>query len=305
MKMLLRCALLLSLVCGSAFAQRLPGQQSKYDPDRQLGNSYSPVLNAAGGQSSDHYLSTWVSYDWSEPEGGSYITWGEGTDPDNNFDWLWFNYYQESSFEGMDIGVGRTSTTALAPHVWELSTEDYNGYQSPGYNQTLDFTFKESLNPDQFATWWMGPKTIVYSQPEWNLKQNPGLGGEYECYIVNASNLTHQELAERFGLNRVGGEFFGQHYYHHYVTTRDSEVEGGRINQIWTIREQYSTDGPTGITKDSVPVNQIQGAWMQMGLVPYNFYNLGWKINIEFAGHFPAGSNPGFGLFTDIRLPAN
>ena len=305
MKMLLSCGLLLSLLCGSAFAERLPGQQSVSDPDRELGNSYSLILNEAGEPSSDHFLSTWVSDNWSEPEGGSFISWSEGADPDNAFDWLWFNYYQELPNEGMDIGVGRISTTALAPPVWELSTEGFLGFQSPKFNQTMDFTFKDDLTPGQFATWWMGPKTIVYSEREWLLKENPGLGGEYECYIVNASNLNRVDLAERLGLTRVGGGYFGQHYYHHYVTTRDSEREGGTINQVWSIRHQYSTDEPTGITQDSVPVNQIQGAWMQMGLVPYDFYNLGWKINIEFAGPFPAGANPGFGLISNLRLPAN
>ena len=305
MKNLLCCGILISLLCGNAFAERLPGQQSVSDPNRELGNSYSPVENAAGEQSTDHFLATWVSDHWAEPEGGSYITWGEGADPSSKFDWLWFNYYQDLPNEGMDIGVGRISTVELAPPVWELSTEDHEGYQSPRYNQTLDFTFKNNLKPGPFATWWMGPKTIVYSHREWELKENPGLGGEYECYIVNASNLTREDLAERLGLTRVGGGFFGQHYYHHYVTTRDSEREGGTINQVWSIRHQYSTDESTQITQDTVPVNQIQGAWMQMGLVPYNFYNLGWKINIEFAGPFPAGSNPGYGLFTDLRLPAN
>lgn len=305
MKLLLSCGFTLSLLCANAFAERLPGQQSVDDPNRELGNSYSRILNVAGERSDDHFLSTWVSDNWSEPEGGSYMTWGEGFNADNQFDWLWFNYYQQLPEEGMDIGVGRISTTELAPPVWSLSTEDYMGYQSPAFNETMDFTFRENLTPGQFSTWWMGPKTIVYSEREWELKETPGLGGEYECYIVNAANLRHDDLAERLGLTRVGGGFFGQHYYHHYVTTRDSDREGGTINQVWSIRHQYSTDEPTGITEDSVPVNQIQGAWMQMGLVPYDFYNLGWKINIEFAGPFPIGTSPGFGLFTDLRLPAN
>lgn len=279
--------LLSTPVFGQSGLQRKDRQQSLSD----LQTSYSPISNS-------HFMATWVSGNFSIAQGGSWINWSEGSDPQNNFDWLWFNYGQGLPETGFDVGVGRVTSTMM---VADLATENYNGYQSPAYNRTLDFEFADNLNPTTPGSfWWMGPKTIIYSFPNWEDKDVPDfdrLDGEYECYIVNNSSDTREQLANRLGLEWRGGAFYEGHFYHHYTTNLVFTGSDGlqkSINQVWTIKHVFTNE-------DSVPVNQIQGDWMLDGLVPWYFYNLGWKINLETSGQF----GDGFGLFFDLVLPSN
>ena len=283
---------LLALVClgqtvsGQTGLQRKNQQQTLED----LQNAYSEV-------SDDHYIATWASPGFSTDKGGSWINWGEGANPKNKFNWCWFNYFQNKGGAGFDIGVGRTTGSEL---VANLSTSS-EAWQAPAYNRTLDFKFIDNLEPSTKGSfWWMGPKTIIYSYPSWFDKDVPDvdrLDGEYECYIVNNSSDTREELADRAGLKFRGSNFYGNDLYHHYTVNHVFTGSDGRprtIHQVWTIKDVFTN-------QDSVPVNQIQGDWMNSGLVPWNYYNLGWKINLETAGKFKEG----YGMFFDMRLPAN
>ena len=283
---------LLALVClgqsvfGQAGLQRKNHQQSL----KELRNSYAPV-------SDKHFMATWVSRGFSITKGGSWINWSEGSNPKKKFNWFWFSYFQNKPGAGFDVGVGKITASK---RVSDLST-NIEAWQAPGYNRTLDFTFVDNLNPTTAGSfWWMGPKTIIYSLPNWLDKDVPDqdrLDGEYECYIVNNSSDTRQKLVKRLGLKfRRSVKYNGDRYYHYTVkhVFTGSDGKPRTINQIWTIKGVFTNE-------DSVPVNQIQGDWMTNGLVPWNYYNLGWKMNLETSGKFADG----YGMFVDLALPAN
>jgi len=239
----------------------------------------------------------------------------EGENPKQEFDQLRFSYVQKKPDVGFDVGAGRITGTKT---VADLSTEGHNGWTSPALDRTLRFKFTDKLHPvddglptERKAYWWMGPKVIIYSQQAWDAKAVPDsdrLGGEYECYIVVDSNLTRDELRQRANLQYVGQGRFGtgasKDIYHHYVTSlpfTGTDGQPNQVNQVWTIKDTYSQ-------KVEVPVNRIQRDWMtkfrpntQTPLVPWNFYNLGWKVNLETSGLFSTGSAGWEGL----RLPAN
>ena len=283
---------LLTLLClgqtafGQAGLQRKNHQQTL----EELQTGYSQV-------SDNHFIATWVSSGFSTASGGAWINWVEGSTPENKFDWFWFNYFQKLPETGFDVGVGKITSSEI---VSELST-NIEVWQAPGYNRTLDFNFIENLDPTTPGSfWWMGPKTIIFSFPSWLDKDVPDfdrLDGEFECYIINNSSDTRKELVNRFGLQFRSSDFYGPDLYHHYITKHVFTGSDGlpkTINQVWTIKDVFTN-------QDSVPVNQIQGDWMNDGLVPWNYYNLGWKMNLETSGKFADG----FGMFVDLALPAN
>ena len=283
---------LLALVClgqtvlGQTGLQRRDHQQSL----EELQNSYSPV-------SENHFMATWVSQGFSIAKGGSWINWGEGSNPENKFNWFWFSYFQNKPETGFDVGVGRITESKK---VSDLSTNS-EAWQAPGYNRTLDFTFVDNLKPTTAGSfWWMGPKTIIYSLPNWLDKDVPNadrLDGEFECYIINNSSDTRRKLVNRLGLKFWRSDSYGTDLYHHYTVKHTFTGSDGlprTINQVWTIKDVFTNT-------DSVPVNQIQGDWMTDGLVPWNYYNLGWKINLETSGKFANGN----GMFVDLALPTN
>ena len=87
-----------------------------------------------------------------------------GSNPENKFNWFWFSYFQNKPETGFDVGVGRITESKK---VSDLSTNS-EAWQAPGYNRTLDFTFVDNLKPTTAGSfWWMGPKTIIYSLPNW------------------------------------------------------------------------------------------------------------------------------------------
>ena len=277
----------------SVFAQSGLQRKNRQQSLSQIQNSFSPI-------SDNHFIATWVSDNFSINQGGSWINWGEGSTPESNFNWFWFSYNQQLPDRGFDVGVGRLNDNAIM--VADLATENYNGWQAPGYNRTLDFEYVDNLDPSNVgAFWWMGPKTIIYSYPTWTDKPVPDadrLGGEFECYIINNASLPRDELANRLGLQyQFGRAYDNGDFYHHYTNTRVFQGTDGQpktIFQVWTVKDNFTN-------VDSVPVNQIQGHWMTEGLVPWYFYNQGWKINLETAGQFGSGN----GLFLNLALPSN
>ena len=253
--------------------------------------------------SDDHFISTWVTGNFTTSQGGSQIFWGEGDNSASDFDWLWFSYGQGLPYTGYDIGVGRTTSSQT---VADLSTLEFtNGWTSPAYDRTVKYKFTHDLKPSENGSfWWMGPKTIIYSYPTWG--QNPAanndrLEGQYEVYIVTDSSISRQELASRANLTEIGSGWYGQgasrDLYHHYTTTlpfRGTDGSTKYIFQVWTIKDNY-------MSEVEVPVNHIQRYWMNNNLVPWNFFNLGWKLNLETSGRFDFG----WGNFEQLILPSN
>ena len=290
--------------CSNASAQTRPqGLQSRQD----LNLGYAKV-------SQHHYTSTWVSDNFDINSGGAKIIWQEGGNP-KQFSRFQFGYYQKNLGVGFDVGVGKNTSTRK---VADLSTEGHNGWTSPALDRTLGLKFTNNLKPRdaglptaQKSYWWMGPKTIIFSRTSWDEKPVPHadkLAGEYECYIVVNSNLTRDELKQRSNLIYVGNNQYGtgasRDVYHHYVTSlpfTGTDGQPKQINQVWTIKDTYSNEV-------DVPVNRIQRDWMTQNhpntgtaMVPWNFFNLGWKINLETSGQFSSGSAGWDGL----RLPSN
>ena len=130
----------------------------------------------------------------------------------------------------------------------------------------------------------MGPKTIISEEPYYI-----GLDEQYECYVVDNCNLSPGDLADRLGLNYNSETEHDGAVYKHYT------VRFGNINQVWSIRQSYRSGGWSA-------TNWIQREWYLRGMVPWWYHNLGWKVNIETAGGFNAGSNCGF---YDLSLPTN
>ena len=116
------------------------------------------------------------------------------------------------------------------------------------------------------AYWWMGPKTAITKEISYKTLDN-----NYECYVVDASSKSHQELVDELSLQPQGTTTHNGATYHHY--NKDLHA----IKQVFSIRDPYQTEGATD-------VNAIMKAWRDNGLVPGDFYNLGWKINFETSG---------------------
>jgi hypothetical protein len=135
--------------------------------------------------------------------------------------------------------------------------------------------------PSGGGHWWAGPKTIISSTASYS-----GLTGQYECYIIEKAEKTPSQLVSYMGGTYRGEGTFDGSVYKHYTVV----YEG--INQIWSIRQNYRNGGWTS-------VGYIQKQWRTLGLVP-NWYNLGWKYNVEFNG-----ANTGKIKFQSLSLPYN
>jgi len=255
---------------------------------------------------SGHFLGTWVSSNYDPNQARVQMNWDEGANRRDEFSFVWFEYAQNKNDAGFDLGVTRyTPPTTVA----DLSTENYvvNGWTSPALDRVLIYQFDEQLNPvddvslHEKGFWWMGPKALIFSAPGYFAKESTEadrLDGEFENYIVTNSNLSRDEIVQRARLEYRGSTVYPNgDLYHHYKTVlrrpgQDrSEIA---INQVWSIKDVFANQA-------SVPVNRIQGSWMKMGLVPWNFYNLGWKMNLETYGRF----NPGSATLREMFIPGN
>ena len=202
--------------------------------------------------------------------GRSWISW-DGNHRD--VWWLWVTVRQNSG--GFDAGVGwNVATGTKANQIWHLQTMNYN------------FTTNATGSGD----WWMGPKTLIYYRDKWD--NDVELAGQYECYVIENSNRspTHfKQLYESFGetfVKRFSKKYSGV-WYDHYVATL------GQTNQIWCFRRSYRSSGV-------VPIGLFRDDWMRRNMVPGDWYDLGWRINVETAHQV----NGEFG-FTNLYLPPN
>ena len=228
------------------------------------------ICNNTRGQSTgSFYVSAWTQ----QFSGWHCRTWDRSSW--RQMDYFWVNVKQDntSNSSGYDAGVGRNQPTGKRVNDM-LKNSDLN--KQMGYRVAITID-----NIDSNAYWWVGPKTIISSTSSYS-----GLDGEYECYIVDSSNLDRKTLARRLGgMTWRGSTGMNGSRYHHYTKKL------GQINQVWSIRNAYRRSGPQSI-------NKIQKAWKDFGLVPGQHYNLGWKINVETSGKIEGA----FG-FTYLSLP--
>ncbi|MEM7625261.1 MAG: hypothetical protein AAF333_06505 [Planctomycetota bacterium] len=213
---------------------------------------------------------------WTQNYNGWYCRTWDGNNNDQIW-YLWINLQQNSTTQsaGFDAGVGRNESGGT-----RLTRMD----DSDRINRGMYYKFTNGLIPQNGANYYMGPKTIVSTTQFYS-----GLNGQYECYIVDNSNLSPSAFANNYNLQYVSQGTYDGATYKHYSR------QLGQINQVFSIRQNYRTQGWSS-------VNWIQRQWVLSGLVPGSAWNLGWKINIETAGKFANGSECGF---TDLNLPWN
>ena len=230
----------------------------------------------------NHHLTAWIlNFDYSK---GSFTRTWDGNASQNTIDYLWINIRHQhlnNTYVGFDAGVGRAIGTGTK--VADLSS--YNDqYKSPKINRGVNLKFTNNMQAIQDAYWYMGPKTIISSTSSYS-----GLDNQYECYIIENASISNSELIRRLGLKyRSEGTYDGS-VYKHYTKKL------GKIFQVWSLRQSRRNEGWTS-------VNWIQRQWYEGGLVPWNYYNLGWKANVETAGGWKDGSNMGF---SNLNLPWN
>jgi hypothetical protein len=133
--------------------------------------------------------------------------------------------------------------------------------------------------------WWAGPKTIISSSQYYS-----GLNGQYECYIIERASVNPSTVVSKLGLNYKGEATYDGSVYKHYTVLLT--LGSDKINQIWSIRQNYRSSGWTS-------VGYIQQKWRALGIVP-NWYNLGWKYNVEFSG-----AQKGYFQMDHFNLPWN
>lgn len=229
----------------------------------------------------NYFISAWET-GWDYSKGSFTRTWDGNTGNDELW-YLWMNldHARTNNYVGFDAGVGRN--IASGTQVSDLSS--YNdSYKSPKIGRGVYYRFTDNLSPLGDAYWWMGPKTIISESPYYQ-----GLDYQYECYVVDNANISPQQLVNRLGLQYVSEGNYNGSVYKHY------RVNLGLIRQVWSIRQNYRSEGWSS-------ANWIQRQWYLDGLVPWNYYNLGWKINVETAGAYGQGSNCGFSY---LSLPWN
>ncbi|MEL7088237.1 MAG: hypothetical protein AAGL98_07310, partial [Planctomycetota bacterium] len=219
----------------------------------------------------DYFISAWTQ----NYNGWHCRTWdGNGRDQVYYF---WINMQQNtaSGSSGYDAGIGKNEYGGT-----RLTRMDDNDR----INRGMYYKFDNGLRPRSGGYWWMGPKTVISTTQYYS-----GLDGQYECYLVDNSNLAPDDIVSKLGLQYVSEGNYDGSLYKHY------KVKLNQINQVWSIRQNYRNEGWSS-------VNWIQRQWVLSRLVPRNAYNLGWKINIETAGKMASGSNCGFSY---LNLPYN
>ncbi len=182
-----------------------------------------------------------------------------------DLDYLYNDVKQTASNQGSDAGAGK--------NVSEGKLVD-----SIAVTQYCKATIGSSVNTSGGGYWWTGPKTIISST-----KYYSGLDNNYECYIVEYSNLSPTDLANKVVYWTTTGKYRSEATFDGSVyKTYTNKL--GKINQVWTIRQNYrSTGGWTSVGYIQKDWRTIKSGQTQ-AVVPSNWYNLGWKYNVEFSG---------------------
>ena len=239
---------------------RLPAAVAALTLSLGLVAAPAPVASAAQDCSStdQYYVNNHRISAWSERfNGWQCRTW------DNSASWLWINLGQNSG--AYDAGIGKNT----------------GGKRVDSQAVGIGTYVKMTVNVSGSGHYWAGPKTIISSTQNYS-----GLVGENECYIVDKAKWSPQDLANWANLTYRGQGTYDGSVYKHYTVNYQG------INQIWSIRQNYRSEGWTS-------VGYILRDWRRLGLCANN-YNLGWKMNVETNGQV----NGEIG-FSHLSLPWN
>ena len=244
----------------------------------------SKTNDTSGYVAGSYYTSAWT-WGWDYNRGSFTRTW-QTSNNGKNLDYFWINWNQNRnpSYVGFDAGVG-----------WNIpgGTEviDLIGTNPrTKIKQKLWYKWTKNISPQSGGFWLMGPKTIIYEKKYWDNQLD--LDRQYECYIVDDSNLSRSDLVKEYGLTARGSNTYitkntkndGKRIrYYHYTRTLKHGA-GFDVYQVFSIRAKYRGNN----SRDFTAVNDIMRHWKIRGLVPGHYYNLGWKINIETDGNFNA-----------------
>ena len=137
------------------------------------------------------------------------------------------------------------------------------------------------------GVWWCGAKVILSTTPHYS-----GLAGtqNYECYIVEHSDMTPAQIPQRFSyLVEVGQFNLEGAVYKHYKGRLP--VGNQFINQIFSIRQNRQSGS---LVEGWIPVGVIlKDQWERRGFVGNNagnrYYQLGWLSFLETQGRNVGG----------------
>ena len=238
---------------------------------------YQKTNNTSGWVTGQYRVSAWIS-GFNYGQGYHTLTW-ETSNGGKNLDYLWINlqHSKQNRFVGFDAGVGRNVGTGKK--VNDIKNQ----------NKQVKYKFTNNIKLESGAFWLQGPKTIIYYRNRWDAAKD--LDRQYECYIVDSTSLGRGGLVKKYGLSYKNRSWHNGAWYYHYRRTLKSG--NNNIYQVFSIRAKNRNQG-------TVNVNQIMKKWVDLGLVPGEFYNLGWKVNVETDGGLKNGSNCGF---SNLSLP--
>ncbi len=204
---------------------------------------------------------------------GNFRLWdpSEATDP-----WIWLGISQASG--GWDATVARNSPTLN--QVWETD-----------HSKQVKYRAAINLDANVDGHWWSGAKIVISKTWFWDVL-------DYECYIIENSDLSPAELAANFGNDFIEASWakpswHGGRKYKHYTNTLDNGIK-----QVWSIRQGFPAKVLNHV--ETIPVGSIQEKWMDKGLVPWWYYPLGWLVFLE-----TEGENNGSAHFDKLSLPTN
>ncbi len=234
---------------------------------------------------------TYRSSAWEENfEGRHFRSWGENTGESWVVDWLYLELDQTTG--GWDTTIARNN--AIGKRVDQTSTNRTVGYE-------YDFT---DLRTAGSGAWWSGAKVVFFKKRQWNTGDN--LVGSYECYVVENSNLSAEQLKNRFGLTHRGSHSVWGRTYQQYTVTMNG------IFQVWAIRSSIPivpavSQGSNTDLRLYIPVGQMKKHWREKRYVKHNYFPLGWMAFIETQGrNFGADpNNRSIGSLWNLWLPLN
>ena len=234
---------------------------------------------------------------WEQNFGGNHFRSWSGINQSEPWmvDWLYLELDQTDG--GWDTTIARLDFPPTEKKIGATS-----GTRSVGYK--YDF---RNLKTTGSGAWWCGAKVVYFKQSQWPL--NPGnnpLEGSYECYVVENSDLTANQLKNRFGLTHRGDYSVWGRTYKQYTTTLNNG-----ILQVWAIRSNIPLSKKSNGMHYS-PVGLIKTHWRSKNYVLPNFYPLGWMAFIETqvddnvsGSVHGTGSSNHIGGFESLWLPPN
>ena len=247
---------------------------------------------AASSQADDHLI---ITSDFDEhilnPEQLGPLRFNNWTDPNTNFSgtnyriWLpnntlnfWFGVGLGQNTGGFDVTLGTFNNIGVpfnsAAQWWHVVHL---------YIERNEVRQRNEGRPWQ-SPWWCGAK-IVLSKGMFPLN-NEVLGiDDYECYIVEQTNMTRADMESLFNLkNESSSTIDGVKYYHY-------RAQVGGLKQIWSIRQN-------GSNTSLIPVGLIGQEWRRKVPEIRNWNAQGWLLFYE-----NQGEHDGDIVFENIWIP--